>query len=77
MITWYIIFFILTMFILYRIAYISMEKKMWNNGRCPKCGHKWRYYMTGTTNERYYTCDKCGSNMSVKSNIDNFYNKDE
>lgn len=44
---------------------IKIEKRIWNNGRCDKCGGKWHlryFYPKGSKGEYQYaaiTCHKC------------------
>lgn len=47
--------------IAYTIAHIGiiLERKSFNNGVCPKCGHKLRYFDTDSQGGRGYICDRC------------------
>lgn len=39
------------------------EKKQYNNGKCPICGHKWRRFDNDHTGAIGLTCDNCGEVM--------------
>lgn len=37
----------------------TSEKKSWNNGICPNCGHKLRLFGCDSQGGDGWTCDKC------------------
>ena len=47
--------------ILFIVGCISeyLEKKYFNNGICPKCGHKLYYFDTDSHGGKGYTCNNC------------------
>lgn len=42
---------------------VRSEKKQYNNGKCPKCGHKWRNFDNDHTGAVGLVCDSCGNVM--------------
>lgn len=62
--------------IAFKYLMIKMDDQKWNNGHCPRCGRKWRFYMKNPDGKRGYTCDHCGNSIWVSSNIDAYYNKE-
>lgn len=46
--------------IVFIVSGMMMEKKDYNNGRCPKCDKPLRYFDTDSQGGRGYICDKCG-----------------
>ena len=73
----YIIFIILLIiFIVGILAGITLENKNYNNGICPFCNKKLRYFDTDSQGGRGYNCD-CGYHtwVSYKYIDKNFINK--
>lgn len=48
-----VLFFIITYYAIHR------EKKAWNNGICPNCGHELRLFGRDSQGGDGWTCDKC------------------
>ena len=42
---------------------VRSEKKKYNNGKCPKCNHKWRAFDEDHTGAIGLICDECGNVM--------------
>lgn len=52
------------------IVVVQSERKDYNNGFCPKCGHPWRYFDSDSQGGRGYCCDKCGNVIWVNFPVD-------
>lgn len=70
MILFYIFALILIAFLSFSLLQRHTEKKLWNNGKCPNCGYRWRYFRKTPNGSREYTCDKCGNHLVVSHQID-------
>ncbi len=57
----YFVVFGIVMFALFggSIIGITLEKKGYNGGRCPRCGKKLVYFDTDSQGGRGYTCRRC------------------
>lgn len=42
---------------------VRKEKKQYNNGKCPKCGHEWRHFDNDHAGAVGLICDSCGNTM--------------
>lgn len=60
-------FYILFFIILFARSY---ERKTWNNGRCPDCGERWKYFDTDSQGGRGYYCSKCNKTIWISYNVD-------
>ena len=56
-----IVFYIVTLVITLVMA--VTEKQNYNDGKCPKCGHKWRAFDEDHTGAIGLICDECGNVM--------------
>ena len=54
----YVIFAILVLLLIVQIG-IFIEKKGFNNGWCPNCGTRLRFFDTDSQGGRGYCCDNC------------------
>lgn len=70
MIVLYIVLLLVLTFVIGSLMQRYAEKKFWNNGKCPNCGHYWRYFRKTPNGSREYTCDKCGNHLVISHNID-------
>ena len=60
------------------IIAIHSERKWFNNGICPKCGARLKYFDTDSQGGRGYTCEKCNYCTWVSWNtVDKKYWKDK
>ena len=66
----FIISFILFFTGLINILGRKSEKKSWNEGKCPKCGTKWRCFDNDSQGGRGYVCDKCKSIIWISYHVD-------
>ena len=48
-----------TLFITCILCAYFIEKKQFNNGICPKCGNRLRYFDTDSHGGKGFTCDNC------------------
>lgn len=57
--------------IVWCLAVSVFERKVWNNGKCPKCGEHWEYFDTDSQGGRGYKCPKCDHVLWISShNVD-------
>ena len=49
---------------------ICSDRKQWNNGKCPECGHDWRLFDMDSQGGRGYICDGCGDHMWISWSVD-------
>lgn len=55
---------------------IMLEKKGYNNGRCPRCGDPLDYFDTDSQGGRGYYCDYCGYTTWVSYRIVDKHHKE-
>lgn len=49
----------------------KIDKKAWNNGKCPNCGAEWRMFDIDSQGGRLYECSKdCGEWIGVSYSVD-------
>ena len=46
------------------------ERHDWHGGRCPACGHPWRYFDTDSQGGRGYACDGCEKTIWISWPVD-------
>lgn len=52
------------------IVVFYSDRKDYNDGFCPKCGHPWRCFDIDSQGGRGYWCDKCGNVIWVNFPVD-------
>lgn len=60
---------VITSFAIFFLAYIN-EKRIFNNGICPYCKTKLKYFDTDSQGSRGYICNNCGYNAWIVFSFD-------
>lgn len=59
---------LITAIIVWYFAVSAFERKLWNNGKCPKCGERWKNFDTDSQGGRGYKCPKCDRTIWMSYN---------
>ena len=71
----YIIGILMVVVIVLSAIIYHKDKLAWNNGRCPKCGSRWRFKGSHLGETRVYKCTHCGNEIFVSYRVDSDYYK--